>query len=117
MGEQEEEFGQLSEKRIALRTAIEELAHLRPNDYLPPSPATEEPLISKLKKEDIKKLSNSTKAVLKELSIDLTKETIPEVLGILEVEFGTAEEAKASELQLVVEEFLELSFSAFSATG
>jgi hypothetical protein len=108
----EEELRKLRKKRNALKTAIEELAHLRTDDYVsPPQPPAKEPLVLKLKKDDIEKLSDSTQAILEELGIDLTMETITEVMSKLEAERDKVEEAKAREIQSAMEELLKLSTS------
>ena len=110
--EREEELRRFGEKRKALKTAIEELDHLRPDDYVPPpQPPAEESIVSKLKKEDIDKLSASTKATLKEFKIDLTTDTIREVMSKLEAERGKAEETKARGIQAAMEELLKFSTS------
>lgn len=108
----EEELRKLREKRNDLKTAIEDLAHLRTDDYVsPPQPPAKEPLVLKLKKDDIEKLSGSTQATLKEFGIDLTMETITEVMSKLEAERDKVEEAKAREIQSTMEELLKISTS------
>jgi len=105
--ESEETLGRLREKRRILKTAIEELHHLRPDDYVLPSPAGES-LVSQLNSKDIEKLSTSTKAFLEKLDIDLEKDALPEAMNRLAVERGKADEAKAPALQAAMEELLEL---------
>ncbi|GEM_PF-1510869 len=108
--EREEELQRLHEKRTALKTAIEELDHLRPDDYVqPPSPSVE--IYPVLTKDEINHLSASTRAFCKERGFDLTKETIPELVGKLEAEKRQAKEAKITEIKSAIEELLKLASS------
>jgi hypothetical protein len=110
--EGEEELRMFREKRNALKTAIEELTHLRPVNYVsPPQPPAGESNISTFKKEDTENLSASTKATLKEYGIDLTTDTFRQAMSRLEVERGRVAEAKAPQLQAATEELLKLVFS------
>jgi len=108
--EREEKLRKLRHKRNALQTAIEELTHLRSDDYVsPPQLPAKDPLVLKLKKDDIEKLSDSTHAIIKELGIDLTTDTVREAMVKLEAERGKAEEVKIPKLQTAMEELLKLA--------
>jgi len=108
--EREKKLKKLRNKRNALKEAIEELGHLRPEDYVPPL-AVEDSIVLKLKKADIDKLSDSTRTILKVLRIDLTIVTITEVMRKLEAERDKAEKAKAREVQAAIEELISLASS------
>ncbi len=108
--EHEEELQRLREEQAALRTAIEELEHLSPADYVKtPKPSAEAQPV--LKKEEIDKLSDSTRALSKEIGLDLANESISEVLNKLETERRKSKEAKATEIKSAIDEMLQLSIS------
>ncbi len=108
--QREEELRKLRERRDNLKTAIEELTHLRSDDYVTSPQPSIEPLPEiKLKKEDVRKLSDSARSLLKELKIDLTKETPADVVGKIHSEMGKAEEGRAAALRSAVEEILKLA--------
>ncbi|WP_457593966.1 hypothetical protein [Hydrogenimonas sp.] len=111
--EREEKLQRLREKHTVLRAAIEELDHLKPDDYVQPSSSSIE-IYSALTKEDINHLSASTRAFCRELDLDLTKKTILELVDKLEAERLQAKEAKTVEIKSAIEELLKLAVSRSS---